>query len=721
MCAAILSALAIMMLIECVLCNLPFWRTLAASGDSAAADNTLGPGLERTADGMLTVTDPTQAYLQVVADGTSAYIRIDPVSVRTIDKARQETESKGTEQPLTTIRVRPDADRAACTIRSVSLSLPRSLYVKAEAGRTVRVQILEPKGSLIPIQAVRANVRVPFEINPLRIGLMVVVFVLLLLWRPNSRLWKVPLDASSVRQRAAFAALMAVPAVITVWNVVWQIRSAVPLQFHADGMYTYDFDQYDHVAQALRNGHAWLDLEVPKELREAADPYSIETRQRLLNSGVSPIYWDYAYYQGHWYSYFGVLPAVMLFLPFRVATSLWVEGGLMLPSGAAVLLLMFGFLVFACLLTVRLIERIRPGSSIAAVSMICVFVLLASNSVYLWYRTNFYSVPIAASLFLSTLGLWLWLGAAKPLSPVDSDDMPAAEDASPLSLPHLAAGSVCIAANLGCRPTFTVVALLAFPIFRTQIRSIVRRFRARRKGGRGGDGTNVLHLLRAPLAVLVPALIVVIPLFAYNAVRFGSIFDFGSSYQMTVTDMTGYRQPFANFLLTCGYYLFLPLRFTGQFPFLAVSPTPLPSWGFTEAMPGGLFMTTPLVFASLALPFLRRRMRRLGLADMWHMLMACLILGLLVMALDSRLGGLGWRYIADFGWLFALAALPALLFALGCCRPRLGWLIRAGFLALLLFSIAVTVLSLFMPGREDELIRSNSTLFLEVQSWFALP
>ena len=324
-----------MVLIECVLCNLPFWRTLAASGDSAAASNTLGPGLERTADGMLTVTDPTQAYLQVVADGTSAYIRIDPVSGRTIDEARQDAENKGTEPPLTTIRVRPDADRVACTIRSVSLSLPRSLYVKAEAGRTVRVQILEPKGSRIPIQAVRANVRVPFEISPLRIGLMVIVFALLLLWRPNSRLWKVPLDTSAVRQRTAFALLMAIPAIITIWNVVWQIRSAVPLQFHTDGMYTYDFDQYDHMAQALRNGHTWLDLEVPDELRDADNPYSAETRQRLLDDGVSPIYWDYAYYQGHWYSYFGVLPAIMLFLPFRAITSLWVEGGLMPAYGAA--------------------------------------------------------------------------------------------------------------------------------------------------------------------------------------------------------------------------------------------------------------------------------------------------------------------------------------------------------------------------------------------------
>lgn len=85
----------------------------------------------------------------------------------------------------------------------------------------------------------------------------------------------------------------------------------------------------------------------------------------------------------------------------------------MMPCGAAVPLLMLGFLVFGCLLVIRVISRIRPNAPLAAVSMLCVFMLLASNGLYLWYRTNFYSVPIAASLFLSVLGLWLWLGAAK--------------------------------------------------------------------------------------------------------------------------------------------------------------------------------------------------------------------------------------------------------------------------------------------------------------------
>lgn len=104
----------------------------------------------------------------------------------------------------------------------------------------------------------------------------------------------------------------------------------------------------------------------------------------------------------------------------------------------------------------------------------------------------------------------------------------------------------------------------------------------------------------------------------------------------------------------------------------------------------------------------------------WALSVSCLVLGLLLVVLDSRMAGLGWRYITDFGWLFALAALPALSCILDVARPRLRWLARAGFLALLLFMIVITLLSLFMPGRDDELLRNNPGLFLDVQSWFSM-
>lgn len=36
-----------------------------------------GDGLKRGEDGILTVTDPTSAYMEVSADGTSSYVRIE--------------------------------------------------------------------------------------------------------------------------------------------------------------------------------------------------------------------------------------------------------------------------------------------------------------------------------------------------------------------------------------------------------------------------------------------------------------------------------------------------------------------------------------------------------------------------------------------------------------------------------------------------------------------
>ena len=47
-------------------------------------------------------------------------------------------------------------------------------------------------------------------------------------------------------------------------------------------------------------------------------------------------------------------------------------------------------------------------------------------------------------------------------------------------------------------------------------------------------------------------------------------------------------------------------------------------------------------------------------------------------------------------------------------------LVNAGFLALLLFTLVVALMSLFLPGRDDEMLRNNPALYLDVQSWFML-
>lgn len=712
MIVAFLAALLALLAVECIGFNLPFWRTFGASTDSSAYENTLGPGLERTDTGQLRVTDPTGAWLQVETDGTSDFARVDALTPK--------------QDALRVIHLRPSIDGGEGTARSVSPLSSRSLFLPVHGAGTLRVWIEEAKGSVVPIEAVRANVRVPFSFSPLRVALMAGALLLVAALGPWSRLWRIRLDPSSHAQRWAFVALLTPFAVVAAANIAWQVVYARPLVFHATGGYTYDFEQYGRIAESLIHGRTSLDLTVPRALADAANPYDVTTRESLLRDGVTPIYWDHAFHDGRWYSYFGVIPAALLFVPYRLMT------GRMLTSAAAMHLLMFLALLTVWLLVVRLVKRLAPRTSVAATLVALIFVPLAGNFGYLFFRTNFYSVPFAASIMFTALGLWLWVGARTvkpPLTPADRWQVGSAPE---LSLPRLGLGALCIAANFGCRPTFCLAALLGFPLFWPQIRALA--------AGLAAGQVPWRKALRAPGVVILAALVPIVPLMMYNHARFGSPFDFGTAYQMTVTDMTRFREPLADIVPVTLYYLFLPPRFTGAFPWLRLSPTPLAEWSFTEPMVGGLFALCPLLLCSIATPFLRRSAGSSddasdGLPDavpdessrpgLMPFLVGAFALGLALTVFDATSAGLGWRYMCDFGWLFALASLPALLRAMGEATPAVSGrsraisdLARLVVVAVLIWSLLVGLLSCLTPGRQDELIAGNPALYHDVASWF---
>ncbi|WEV70005.1 glycosyltransferase [Bifidobacterium sp. ESL0775] len=799
---AVFAALAgaVILLLECVVFNLPFWTTLSASRDSQAALNTLGPGLSRQSDGTIRVNDPASAFLMVDADGSSRFVRLDPaestfrftspaeVFGANKDETASQTGPGAAHQGLrSSFHIRIDANGRASRTRSVSTHVPNSLFLTVPSLNPspqvthFKVWIEEPAGTQVDIAAVHANVRVPFHADWGRVLAMAAVMALLALWMPGSKLWRVRLNTASGRQHLTFAGFIAIAGVLAALAIVRELWSANAAAFHEPGNYTYDFNQYGHLADALLHGRVSVDLPVPDALRQAANPYDPQAREALLAHGVSPIYWDYAYHDGHWYSYFGVLPALLLFAPYRLVTSWFTPGGLMLPSGVAVALLLFVFVVFGSLLVIRVLKMARPSISLAATSMAITVFLLGSQAGYLAFRMNFYSVPFAASLALSVMGLWFWLGAivspnqdghiSSPAGKAHDDDTsPSSQrhtlaigDAPALSWPHLAAGSLCLAANFGCRPTFTLIALLAFPIFWPQIRAMFH------KAPTSAAPSKRKAIIGALAAVLLPALIVVIPLCAYNAARFGSPIDFGERYQITVADMTHYRNALVNLLPTLGYYLFLPLRLSHEFPFTTINPTPLPSWSYTEPMVGGLFVLCPalLLVALLLLPRVRRRIRRSGLL---RVTLTSLPLALLLLLVDTLKGGIGWRYMVDFSWIVALAAtvvMAAVTGEAGPCRatertsmasptdmakggipvsspepnrrhqfgrlrlhrdatsktsrPRIDWgrvAIRLIMLLLVMLSIVLAFLIMFVPGREDALTRTDPVLFQAVMSWF---
>lgn len=682
---ALCLSILLVLTMELGVFNLAHWQSMGAgsrgeTGQAQAAPE-LGPGLEALQGGGLLVKDPAQAWIQVSSTShRSGFIRVETANLAESDDPEDETPER--------IHVRLDARYSPSTrwVRGdsglVVDRLDRSHYLRNSARPTqegssltaLRLWIQEPAGSRLPIRTFTPDVQVPLTINPIRLIAMVALLLLIAAFLPGSRLWRIPLDTGSVRQRLALTLALTPLLAWAAWAILHELATFVPGDFHHPNSYVYDFNQYDQVAQALLHGRPWLDMDQAPGLAQAHNPYDIATRNALLAQDQKPIYWDYVYWQGHWYSYFGVLPAILLFMPYRALTSLFHPGGYALSTVAAAFFLVALATVMMVLMVIRLLARHFPGISLATTALALVTILTGSNMAHLWCRKNFYTVPFDAALLALMTGLWLWLGARRVRTARGRTRMwTLADGGTWLPDPHgqgrgwhlskwrIFLGSLCITATLGCRPTFLVAGLLAIPTFAQEVKAMAGSLRRGSKETAGGEtvpsGGTSAGILGA---ALLPLPIVVAPLLWYNHWRFGSILNFGNRYQMTVVDLTHYHPDLGSLPRLFGYYLFQPLTTKTTFPYLQNSPAPMSVWHYTEPGIGGLLVTAPVVLVCLVLLCSARVRRDLKDRGLSGLVIVALPLALMLMALDAYMGGFSDRYMLDFAWLLALVSVLVL-------------------------------------------------------------
>ncbi len=77
------------------------------------------------------------------------------------------------------------------------------------------------------------------------------------------------------------------------------------------------------MTKAIMDGRLYLDEEPPQYLEEMDNPYDFNQREYLqVRHKDQPEYkWDYAYYDGKYYIYFGILSSII-----DVSTDLCVDG-----------------------------------------------------------------------------------------------------------------------------------------------------------------------------------------------------------------------------------------------------------------------------------------------------------------------------------------------------------------------------------------------------------
>ena len=150
-------------------------------------------------------------------------------------------------------------------------------------------------------------------------------------------------------------------------------------------------DYYNLLVQGFRKGHLYMDADPDPSLLALAP---------AERPGNAPFLLDASLYRGHYYLYFGVVPAALIYLPYAVLT------GQGFPEAWAALIFAFAGLFFSTLWWLDAKSRFFPrsGTLWAVVSILGIAMGSAVPSTL--RRPLFYEVAIAAGYAFMMLALW---------------------------------------------------------------------------------------------------------------------------------------------------------------------------------------------------------------------------------------------------------------------------------------------------------------------------
>jgi hypothetical protein len=445
-----------------------------------------------------------------------------------------------------------------------------------------------------------------------------------------------------------------------------------------------DENQYNHLADALIKGQVYLDIPVPDALKQMENPYDFDARQALNPDGKHYIPWDYAYFNEHFYSYFGVAPAILTFIPYKLIT------GADLRTDLVVLLFCVLFTISSCLMIRQLQHCYSKNQSFSLFLLGYLAFWIGSGVLELIHYQRIYSVPIAAAIFFTTLGFAFWL-KAKHIGLVNN---------SAPAKPYLLLGSVCLAMNIGCRPQFLLAALLAIPVFWTEIKE--NRYFFSKKG------------LAATISTILPFVVIAIPQLWYNFARFGSVFDFGANYNLTIMDMA-HRAVGINLnkLGDILPLLIVPPQFVPDFPFLQTAQNVFGISG--EPFYQGLLFTAPIVFLLFATPRIHKKLNHL---HAFWLVTTSVVLGLIIISADVLIATVAPRYTADFAWLFLIAAILVFWTIYSNLSGKAKTRFFYGVAALVIVGAILQSISLFGIERYNSIQATNPEFYETIKTLF---
>ena len=530
------------------------------------------------------------------------------------------------------------------------------------------------------ISEVAVNRQIPLYFNGLRLTVVsCLIFAVIVFLRKQLRakavyfLFEYRFDPSSKKQN-----LIYVFSVVLLLLFSWFCAFTSSTKFSCEHP---PFRQYNEfLVDALLAGQTHLEFGNPEKLLKAERPYDLLwLKDNNYKSGVDWV-GDWVWYKGKFYCYFGVVPAVILYVPYKVFT------GDYLSNHAGIFLFMAVAVVFMALLWRLCVKRYMPNARFAFYLLSFLALFFAGGLFGPLRFARFYSIVSAAGFMFVVAGIFLLLKS------IENEKT---------KLKTLFFACLCFALAVGCRPNLVFVSLMV-PVFLWKRRS-----------------WQLLAL------IAVPYLLVAIPICYYNYIRFGSIFDFGVNYNLTILNtgalslMDPIGKAVRTFIATM-CYMFNVNVYSLTFPYVECMAQDgwfkYPIIRFHDKTCGMInFPIVLCLFYFVKSIFTRCKPKTFLISSTF------LIIAAIIIFLDSFLVGISGRYIIDFA-IFIL--IPSIFCAYHLCDEqvcdyRKKFRLKAVY-AMLTFSILVG-LALFATTITNDATFGDPALYRYLQVSLGLP
>ncbi|MCQ4022952.1 MULTISPECIES: hypothetical protein [unclassified Ruminococcus] len=476
----------------------------------------------------------------------------------------------------------------------------------------------------VTLTSVELSSAVPFEFSALRFFvLMAVGIVVYLIY--HFKLYKTVYDRRKRLHKVAVAFALLLCLLSTLLFIAPHEQPIAYTPSSVAGS-----DHYVQMFDAVMKGQANLDLPVDNKLLTLENPYDSSVR---AESGVSA-YWDRAFYNGQYFSYFGIVPVLTFYMPFYFATSKLPTMNMTAFFFAALAIIF----LFGTVLTV--VKRFVKKPNMLLLIAGLITAVFSGGIFYALYFSNVYFNAVLSALSFLLLSLWTAFASYENKSVKKQ-------------LVLLFISGLSFILCVGCRPTMALCALILAPVF---IHILLRRdYSLKRKIVCAG-------------VFLAPVIIGAAALMWYNYIRFGSLFEFGATYQLTVNDIHANKVSILELPSAIINYFLRPMDFISQFPHIEMSNIPIANQGHYvyNKMALGIISFPSIVLGLVLLPLVMKNhikgAKRLKSHNRvkFSTYLIIAVLSVVIIWLDYCMAGVTFRYLLDI--LPSLSILAILVF-----------------------------------------------------------